>query len=162
MQTMRAHRWVFPILCLTLAGCDMLMARTGTRDRMIAQIDRNRQHWQSRGIADYDFTFLLLCDCAAATLGYVEVEVRGGNVFRVTDGGSTDMTGQPGMKWPTVDSLFVRARALMADEDNIVQMNFDTAYFFPSYVEARMGRTGEILRFTADGFSLVATGARHQ
>lgn len=145
-----------------LSACDMLMARTGARDRMIGQIDRNREHWQSLAIKDYDFTFLLLCDCASATLGYVEVEVRGGNVVRVTDGGTEDMTSQPGMKWPTVDSLFARARFLMADEDNIVQMNFDTAYFFPNYVEARMGRTGEILRFTAENLAPVATGARHQ
>jgi hypothetical protein len=159
---MRAHRWVFSILCLSLAACDMLMARTGARDRMISQIDRNRQQWQSLAIQDYDFTFLLLCDCTFATLGYVRVEVRGGDVARVTDGGTTDLTSQPGMKWPTVDSLFARARAMMTDEDNIVQLNFDTAYFFPSYVEGRMGRTGEIVRFTAEEFARLTTGARHQ
>jgi len=66
----------------------------------------------------------------------VRVEVRADTVSRVTDAAGTDITAQSGMSWPSVDSLFARAHAVIANRQLTIQLQFDTQYHYPRLIDS--------------------------
>lgn len=140
------------VLCVTIGACDFFSEPTSDfRERARAQLDRREFLWDSLALHDYDFSYLKQCDCPSATESGVKVTVRADTVDAVADDIGTDITGQPGMRWPTVDSLFARARAILADESVTVQILFDSTYHYPIMVESFRQADGELIRHVSGG-----------
>jgi hypothetical protein len=142
------------LLCAALAGCDFFAAPTSDfRERAAEELAVREVKWDSLAIHDYDFSYIKDCDCPTATPTAVRIEVRGDNVSRVTDDIGTEITAQTAMRWPTVDSLFARARAMISDQSVTITVVFDTTYHFPGIAQTFNERTGDLVRHTASALA---------
>lgn len=138
------------VLPLALA-CAAFGPSDSFRERVAEQVRVNEARWKSLGFHDYDFTYGKLCDCLSSTLP-VRISVRADTVERVLDATGTgeDVTARTGMDWPTVDSLFARARAMLADHSVTIQLIFDPDYGYPTGTQSYRERTGDLVRHTAE------------
>ena len=151
MGAMRTPLLLALALTVAVTACDFFQdPDSGFRERAARQLAQAERSWDSLAVHDYDFSYLKQCDCPSASTA-VRIEVRGDNVQRVTDEAGVDLTGQTSMQWPTVDSLFARARAILADESVTVQILFDSVYSFPVLVQSFREANGELIRHVSDG-----------
>lgn len=144
---------------LLLAGlasaCTLLSGPDDDVDSFFIERLRQREaSWDSLGVHDYDFDYAKSCVCPSAT-GQVRIEVRGDAVTRVTDEAGKDLTAETAKQWPTVDSLFARARAALADERLTVEIQYDSAWFFPRSIQLFASSSGSLIRHTAGGLARV-------
>lgn len=141
-------------LILLVAGCDFFSEpKSDFRERATEQLRLKELLWDSLAIHDYDFNYVKFCDCPSATPGAVRIEVRGDAVSRVTDDLGTEITSQTAKQWPTVDSLFARARAVLGDHSVTATIFFDTAYYFPMFIQSSRQSSGDLVRHTAGGLT---------
>lgn len=151
----------FPPILLGLAAavvaaaCSPLGPNGDSNQQALVQVQRNQASWDSLALRYYDFRYAKLCACPSAT-GVVDVHVRNGAVVSVTDTTGLDVTEQPGMEWPTVDSLFARARAVLANPGLTTLLEFNVQYHYPAVVESFETSTGKLVRHTASDLAPAA------
>ncbi len=158
MGAMRLHPAL--LLVAAVAACSLLEEpKSDFRVRATEELHRHQAIWDSLAIQDYDFSYAKACDCLSAS-SPVQIEVRGDLVQRVTDDVGSDVTTRPGMRWPTVDSLFALTQAMIEQETGTIEILFDTTYHYPLLAQAFNSRTGNLLRYSAAALTPVSAIVR--
>lgn len=116
---------VLLILALTLSAC-------GAK----SELGKNREKWDSMGVAHYRFELTISCFCPFMDVMPVTVEVKGGQIVSLTD-----VNGQPLSeefrasfeKAATVEGLFAVAEENLSNADQ-VDITYDAKYGFPTSI----------------------------
>lgn len=116
---------VLLILALTLSAC-------GAK----SELGKNREKWDSMGVAHYRFELTISCFCPFMDVMPVTVEVKGGQIVSLTD-----VNGQPLSeefrasfeKAATVEGLFAVAEENLSNADQ-VDVTYDAKYGFPTSI----------------------------
>jgi hypothetical protein len=116
---------VLLILTLTLSAC-------GAK----SELGKNREKWDSMGVAHYRFELTISCFCPFMDVMPVTVEVKDGQIVSLTD-----VNGQPLSeefrasfeKAATVEGLFAVAEENLSNADQ-VDVTYDAKYGFPASI----------------------------
>lgn len=93
---------------LILASCD---SSTGPEFGQLANLVKQESKWKSQDLHDYLFHYH---HEFAGTIQDARIYVSGDRVVEALDPTTgADLSLEPGFAWPTVDSLFARARAAL-------------------------------------------------
>ena len=119
-----------------VASCDILSPKEiDFRQRAIEEVIRRQGLWEVMDLHSYDFDYQRDCaPCSAAALQPVQIHVRNDVITRIVDATGGDVTPQPDIPWPTVDSLYLWTRQLLDDRRFAVEIEFDTVQNFPKHV----------------------------
>jgi hypothetical protein len=127
VRTVSAMSLVGAVLAAAV-GCH---SSTSPSDALSRELARREAQWRAAGIHEYAFDY----DVAAmVNTPPVRIEVRADTVAHVV----VRATGQevPRQGWPTVDSLFARARALVANDQYHPTIAYDAQRGFPTEIDA--------------------------
>lgn len=129
------------LLALT-TSCNWLLdpGESGDRVAMNRELDRRIAQWGSLAISNYDFEYRLVCFCSPTATQQVTIEVRNAEIVRVLDTNGGEVAPESGVRWPTVDSLFVWARDLANNRTYTVELAFNEDFGFPSFLSADVAR----------------------
>ena len=113
-----------------LAYCTIIIS-SDFHDHDLRLCDHHWNEWRALQIQSYAFEFSRSCFCSSDVTRRVHIEVRGGAVFRVTDVQTgADVTRASNARWPTIDSLFIWTRRMIADGDWRYEIDYDPAFHF--------------------------------
>ena len=108
-----------------MAGCNVLETTVNNdRTAPLAELAVRRTAWDDANISNYDFDYVHDCECPDAAQQPVTIEVRGDLVSRVLDADGNEVASVTGISWPTMDSLFIGAKAELENEERGVQVLF--------------------------------------
>jgi hypothetical protein len=128
-----------PLLSLAipfaLAGCDLLNPKIPDQHKILLdEVNRREFLWKSAAIHHYDFDYQRSCFCGPTITQMVTIEVRDDVIQRVEDAQGAEILPEQGVSWPTVDSLFVWAEALLANRETVVEIEFDAVTNYPARI----------------------------
>ena len=122
-------RFASLLVALLTMGCGVFDPRPSDP---LAELAVHRERWQRLAIRDYDY------DVTYANEWFppksVRIEVRDGNVTRVTDRSTGEIILANG--WPTVDSLFARAERNLREPERVVELRYDPLQHYPTLLTA--------------------------
>jgi hypothetical protein len=125
-------------ICLIafVTSCNWLLdpGEPGDRQILINELNRREALWEQHDIHDYDFDYRLECECLAAAIQPVRIEVRKDTIARVLDAAGAEIAPTEGVRWPTVDSLFLWTRDLANNRSYTVEVGFDGTLDFPNFL----------------------------
>jgi hypothetical protein len=127
------HRTFATIVVATMAvaACDSSTAPPS--EARFPELTRQESKWKSQGLHDYLFDYQHQFAGAAQA---ARIYVTGDSVV-----GATDITTGSALSldqssaWPTVDSLFARARAALASKDVKVSVTYDASLGYPTSID---------------------------
>lgn len=128
-----------PLLTLAipvaLAGCDFINPKpTDFHKVLLDEVNRRELLWKSAAIHHYDFTYQRSCFCGAQITQEVTIQVRNDVILHVLDAQGAEVLPEQGVSWPTVDSLFLWAEALLANRETVVEIDFDGVANYPARI----------------------------
>jgi hypothetical protein len=129
MRTRRLrHRPVLAAVFCLVAGCS---ATTGVSQHELAV---RRARWEARGIADYQYDYLV----TGFFINYggrpIRIEVRHGVVQAATFVATGEPVPGQVSEWPTIDQLFDHA-AQAARDGRLRGVRFDPRFDFPAEID---------------------------
>jgi hypothetical protein len=144
------------IACAGLLGAACSGEATGIRlldgQAIRTELARNEAKWSAFALTDYRYAFRRVCDCAPEATAAVEIEVRGGSVYRVRLL-STGADVAPGSGyWPTVDELFDEIRLALDEGATDIRVRYDPVYGYPLEVSIQWTRdaAGTIVHYAGE------------
>jgi hypothetical protein len=149
------------LLLPLVSSCLLTSEPIDFRQRALDETNRREGLWEAEDVHDYDFDYVLSCECSSTATQPVTIEVRNDQVSRVlTASAGTEVDPAPGVSWPTVDSLFIWARETIANRDLAISVTFDTTYHFPARVagQANLG-SGAFIERLATNLTEIAVPA---
>lgn len=117
-----------------------------------AAFDSARQRWDALGISDYQYQYRRLCFCAPPATAAARVTVRGDRVVEVVlveSGQAVDPAG-----YPTIDGVFAQIGEALANDADIVRVDYDPALAYPVdvYLDPNTGVADEEQRLELRAF----------
>ena len=125
------------------------------RQQALLETQRREALWKAQGIHHYNFDFDRSCQCDPVANQPVTIHVRNDVITHVVDAQGADVAPVQGLPWPTVDSLFLWTKLLLADRTFAVDIAFDTTISYPKHIQAQNAAGIAIY----DSSNLVATTA---
>lgn len=119
------------VATMALAACDSSTAPpSGAR---LLELTRQESKWKSQDLHDYlfDYQHQFAGTAQAARIYVSDDSVVGAT--NITTGSALSL--DPSSAWPTVDSLFARARAALAAKDVNVSVNYDASLGYPTSID---------------------------
>lgn len=137
-----------PLLALAIAfaltACDILNPKIPDQHKILLdEVNRREFLWKSAAIHHYDFDYQRSCFCGPTITQMVTIEVRDDVIQRVLDAQGAEVLPEQGVSWPTVDSLFVWAEAMVANREAIVEIEFDGNSNHPVRLSADIPRIAD-------------------
>jgi hypothetical protein len=118
-----------------LAGCEFINPKFPDAHKIVLdEVNRRQLLWKSAAIHHYDFTYQRSCFCGASITQEVTIQVRDDAILHVLDAQGAEVLPEQGVSWPTVDSLFVWAKALLANRETVVEIDFDAVANYPARI----------------------------
>lgn len=110
------------------AGCN---SPTSPRDQVARGLAQRETQWKAAAVHAYAFDY---DDSATVNKTPVRIEVQADTVARVVARETGAELSRAG--WPTIDTLFVRAHAVVGNGQYQVLISYDTQYGFPTRITA--------------------------
>ena len=116
-----------------LAGCSPQPAgETGST----GDLSVNRRSWNTAAIASYRYDFQQQCFCVQEQVQPVTIEVRHGEIARVTHRDTGERLAAPGnVRWPTMDELFRIIEAAQQQGREPLRVEYDAQLGYPTRIE---------------------------
>lgn len=127
----RARSILSLIAGATIAAVGGCHSSTSPSDALARTLARREAQWHAAGVHDYSFDFDV---DAMVNSPPVRIDVRGDTVARVVVRATGAELSRAG--WPTVDSLFGRARALIGGAQYHPIVTFDATLGYPTLINA--------------------------
>ena len=123
------------LACVALIGGACSGDATGIRlldgQAIRAELARNESKWSALALTDYRYAFRRVCDCPPDATAAVEIEVQGGNVYRVRLLATGADLSPESSYWPTVDELFDEIRLALDEGATGIRVRYDPVYGYP-------------------------------
>ncbi|HET7552993.1 MAG TPA: DUF6174 domain-containing protein [Gemmatimonadaceae bacterium] len=117
---------------LLAAACDSSTGPT-TSVTELPGLEQQESKWQSRGLHDYHFDYhYQFAGVKQAARIYITSDAVAAVMDLATDSALSLDASAP---WPTVDSLFTRARVALASEDVDVKITCDAMLGYPTRID---------------------------
>ncbi len=113
------------------AACDSSTAPPAG-DRL-AELAQAESKWNGQGLDDYFFDYY---SRLGGTIEAARIYVNADSVAAAIDSATgKELSLGPDDAWPTVDSLFARARAALASKDADASVSYDAALGYPARID---------------------------
>jgi hypothetical protein len=128
---MRIRTLAVVVAALIAVDCDSSTAPpSGALPVDLAQAESK---WKSQEVHDYFFDFH---HQFGGAIEAARIYVSSDNVAAAVDSATgKDLPLDPGLAWPTVDSLFARARAALESKDVEVSVSYDATLGYPTHID---------------------------
>jgi hypothetical protein len=144
-----------------LAGCDILNPKFPDAHKILRdEVNRRQLSWKFQAIHHYDYDYQRACLCGSTITQPVTIEVRDDVIQRVENAQGAEILPEQGVSWPTVDSLFVWAEAMLANREAVVEIEFDPNTNHPVRLSADIPSIAdEEITHQASSLRVLLTGA---
>jgi hypothetical protein len=133
------------------AACDSSTAPGSVAD--LADLEQAESKWESQGLHDYFFDYHYQFGGAIEA---AQIYISGDSVAAALDSASgKELQLDAGFAWPTVDSLFARARAALTSKDVNVSVAYDATLGYPTSIDV-----SPVVSTPAGGSSMRATNLK--